>query len=83
MWGITMASAVLLTGAAVAWRRTRPEAGMERDSWRRLAGKISVGEWLQTGASSTATLTVGAIGTVQSSRIRASVCFRPSPASRG
>ena len=28
-------------------------------------GKISVGEWLQTGASATATLTVGSIGTVQ------------------
>ncbi len=74
MWGWAMAAAVLLTAGAVAWQRTRTP----KPSWSVVRGdgsqgKIAVGDWLQTGASSTATLSVGDIGTVTvepNSRVR-------------
>ncbi len=56
------------------WLRSRPpKAGWDMVRADGSRGKIAVGEWLQTGASSTATLTVGDIGTVQvepNSRVR-------------
>jgi hypothetical protein len=72
-WALVAIVAALVLALGV-WVRTRPPKAawdlVRADGTR---GKIAVGEWLQTGASSTATLTVGDIGTVQvepNSRVR-------------
>lgn len=72
-WALAAAAVVALGSAA--WFRTRPpKAGWDVVRADGSRGKIAVGEWLQTGAASTATLTVGGdIGTVQiepNSRVR-------------
>jgi len=71
-WATAATVALAVTGAV--WVRTRPpKAGWDVVHADGTRGKIAVGEWLQTGASSTATLTVGDIGTVQvepNSRVR-------------
>jgi hypothetical protein len=65
--------AVVVIGGTVWYRARPPKAGWDLVRADGTRGKIAVGEWLQTGASSTATLTVGDIGTVQvapNSRVR-------------
>jgi hypothetical protein len=70
--GVVVMAAVVIGGTV--WYRARlPKAGWDLVRADGTRGKIAVGEWLQTGASSTATLTVGDIGTVQvepNSRVR-------------
>jgi hypothetical protein len=72
LWAVAAAAAIVI--AAGIWVRTRaPKAGWDVVRADGSRGKIAVGEWLQTGAASTATLTVGDIGTVQvepNSRVR-------------
>jgi FecR protein len=70
-----LAAAVVTALGVGLWYRTRPpKAGWDVVHADGSRGKIAVGEWLQTGAASTATLTVGGdIGTVQiepNSRVR-------------
>ena len=64
-WVLATASAVVVI-AGVVWYQTRPA----KATWDIVRGdgshgKIAVGDWLQTGSSSGATLTVGDIGTVK------------------
>lgn len=62
-WAVAAAAIVSI---AVVWYRTQSSKAtwdlVRADGSR---GKIAVGEWLQTGAGSSATLTVGDIGTVR------------------
>jgi hypothetical protein len=76
-WFAIAAGLVLAVGFSwYAWHIPKP--ALPKPGWivtreDGTRGKVSVGEWLQTGASSTATLTIGDIGTVQvqpNSRVR-------------
>lgn len=63
-WAIPIAATLLI--AALAWYRTRPP----KPTWDIVradgsTGKIAVGDWLQTDATSRARISVGDIGTVQ------------------
>ncbi len=62
----TLAGATVFAVAFTVWVRTRPpKAGWDVTRNDGSKGKIAVGDWLETGAASEATLTVGDIGTVR------------------
>jgi hypothetical protein len=67
-WAWGLATAAVLGICALAWFRTTPKPVWEvvrLDGKATEHGKIAVGDWLQTGASSRATITLGDIGTVE------------------
>lgn len=74
VWPWAIGAAVLLTIGGTVWHsKLSPKPGWNVTRADGSHGKIGVGEWLQTGAASTATLSVGDIGTVTvepNSRVR-------------
>ncbi len=64
-WAFAAAVIMLAAAAGLVWRTMQPAGGRWEVAFQNRTGTVGAGEWIETGAASSARVKIGAIGSVE------------------